>query len=178
MGSIINFLKKPRLGIMSIAIISSFILIPNIAIARNYPMVCRVGGSMRLILSPNVRTGDTRFELRFRKARRGYHFNRNNLAPGECTWMTRSINSREPSLMAWDLDARAYSSTPVTGYGSSQIGAVGDGGSDEELAINFLQAIKGRVIENSRIQNYEFFVVNVHNTNRGYFQIISIQAGV
>jgi hypothetical protein len=173
-----NVLKKISLSIRVIAVFGSLLLMSDIANARDYPMVCKVGGTMRLILTPHLSSGDTRLELRFRKARQGFHFNRNNLAPGECAWMDRAINNREPSLMAWDLDARVWSSSSATGYGASYGGVVRDGGSSEGLADYFLQAIRGRVIEDRRVQRYEFFVVNVHNTGRGYFQISSIQAGI
>lgn len=170
--------KKSRLEVSIIAFIGYMLLTSNLAYARDYPMVCRVGGDMRLILTPNASTGDTRFELRFKKAGRGYNFDRTNIAPGECAWMERRLNNNEPTLMAWDLDARAFTSYQIRGSGHAFSRVISDGGSNVRTADFFLKAINGHSIENHRISYHDFFVVNVHNTNRGYFEIVSIQPGV
>lgn len=133
-----------------------------------FPMVCRGGGSMGLIIAPT--DSGTRIEVRFRKGSRAYNFDRSALEPGECTWLDRTLNASEPGRLWWNVDhVKIWTEFRAVGSSAVGIGVVNSAQNLEEqqAATFFLNTVRSG----------DYFTVNVFNTNSGYFQVFSIQQG-
>ncbi len=132
-----------------------------------FPMVCRGGGDMGLIITP--RNSGTRFEIRYRKGAQGYNFDRSSLEPGQCTWTDRRISRNEPGLLWWNGDnVKVWAEFRAVGSGYTNTGVVSSTFTSEQAyATSFLNIV--------RSANY--FTLEVYNSGNGYFTIVSISEG-
>ena len=155
---------------LPVAAIALALLLPQQAEAQTtYPMVCRGGGSMRIISTPDLRRDHTRIEIRFRKATAAYNFGRGIVRPGECAWLDRPVNLAEPNLASVDLPVAIWTEFPATGSGGVSAGvSVGrSDGAARQFATDIL-----------RLSGQEgLFTINARNTGRGYFEFTSISEG-
>ena len=165
LASTMKYLSNP----LGLATALAIFMPQQVHAQTSYPMVCRGGGSMRIISSPDLRRDHTRIEIRFRKATAAYDFGRGLIRPGECAWLDRPINLAEPNLASVDLPVSIWIEFPATGSGGVNAGVSvgGSYGAARQFANDILR-LSGRE---------GLFTINARNTGRGYFEFISISEG-
>lgn len=127
-----------------------------------YTLHCRTGGDMNLNVSGQETGGGTEVIVGFARstATRG-------LAPGQCTWLDRVVNSREPR--AFKIIFRARSSVdfrPRAGdHGGDRADAFVSVGPDTEAARAFFRAM----------ESGGSFEVQAWNPGRGFMDAINFR---
>lgn len=127
-----------------------------------FPLHCRAGGDMTINVLGQASGGGTELSILFRRSTRT-----TGLAPGECSWHDRVVNSREPSSFRIIFNARI--STDFRPRSGRRAGDMAElyvqEGRDLEIARRFYEVLKSG----------GSFEVQAYNTGRAPMNAISFR---
>ena len=132
---------------------------------KSYKLMCRGGGIMDARASaPRGRATSNRFTITFEKSRAAA-LSRQPEA-GQCAWMDRPLNRREPTKLRYIFNGAATVNSWVVSY-QNQVNSRGISSEVRVLSREAEYLI-------NKVRYGEIFYVHVYNTNRGHMRITKV----
>lgn len=132
-----------------------------------YPLVCRGGGPQEVTITPGASVNETRFDIYYERgpvAATGG----GAIGPGQCTWVDRPLNSREPEVARITLRVRVTTAVARNRGASGRILVNSARLPDEAQAEQLIRDI----MDPSR-----YFTLTAFNTDAGFMRVTAYRTG-